>query len=119
MMSANIELDCQDVHMKTTLALRGLSIAMQCFAVSCSNAARDVSVTCDGAEFKYCLSQDCGGRAEAMRHNPDFRRCYEESQWREACRSLSAFASYPAIALLVVPGCELAGYMRSSEEHFF
>lgn len=53
-------------------------------------------------------------------YKPDFFCKYEESQWGEACWSLSSLLSFPVIALLVVPCCELWGwYMYNSENHFF
>lgn len=113
--------------MKNTLMPFVLLVTIQCFTVSCLNIAHvDDNNAVKVASEEQSLSISCAnnnGNIEAIQknkfHKPDFLRRYEESQWGDACWNLSLLVGFPAVALLVVPGCELWGYMHNNEDHFF
>lgn len=114
--------------MKNTLISFALLVTIQCLSASCLNIAHAddnnaVKVSPGEQDLSIAGANDDNGNIEAIQknkfHNPDFWSRYEESLWGNACWNLSSLAGFPAIALLVVPGCELWGYMHDNEEHFF
>ena len=114
--------------MKNTLMPFVLLVTMQCFTVSCQNIAyvddnNAVKVAHAEQDLSISCANDNNGNTEAIPknefHKPDILSRYEESQWGDACWNLSSLVSFPAITLLVVPGCELSGYIHNNEDHFF
>lgn len=115
--------------MKNTLITFVLLVTIQCLTVSCLNIAHAddnnvVNVPSGEQDLSIACANDDNGNMEAIQknkfHNPDFWSRYEESLWGNACWNLSSLAGFPAIALLVVPGCELWGYIyNDNEDHFF